>query len=149
MKITLVALIVCFNAIGGYIEQALASQPARGNLVVTITGIENNHGTIKIGLYNKQAGFLEISHVVYGINKPATKGQISVTFKDLPSGLYAVSVIHDENNNGRMDTNLLGMPKEGYAFSRNVRPRFSAPTFSATAIQLDGKTNIIQIKMRY
>ncbi len=149
IKSTIGVLIVCFSAIGGYVEQVLAGQSAKGKLVVTITGINSNQGTIKIGLYNKQAGFMDARHVLHGLNRPAKKGNVIGSFKNLAYGSYAVSVVHDENNNGRMDKNFLGVPKEGYAFSRNVRPRFSAPSFKATRIQLNDKSKNIRIKMRY
>ncbi len=147
MKKAPTILIVCCIALGGHIGQALAG--AKGNIIVTVTGIKNSAGTIKIGLYNKQAGFMDAKHVVQGLNRPAKKGSVTGSFNGLPFGGYAISIVHDENNNGRMDKNFLGMPKEGYAFSRNVRPRFSAPSFKATKFQLNGKSKNIRIKMRY
>lgn len=149
VKTTIGTFFVCLSATVMIAEQAFAGQPAKGNLIVTVSGINSDQGTIKIGLYNKQAGFMDVKHVLHGLNKPAKKGSVTGKFNDLPFGGYAISVLHDENNNGRMDKNFFGMPKEGYAFSRNVRPRLSAPSFKQTRIQMNGESKSIQIKMRY
>ena len=138
--------------IGLYISQTnqvSAQQPGKADLVVTITGIDSAGGTIKIGLFNREAGFLDVSQVMRGVNQPAQQGQMSVVFEDLPAGQYAVSIIHDENQNGFLDKNILGIPKEGYGFSRNVRPFLSPPSFSATSVTLSGINMQIQIGMRY
>ena len=56
---------------------------------------------------------------------------------------------HDENNNGKFDENMLGMPKEGYCFSNNVKPRFSAPNFNQCAFDYQGGDQSIAITMIY
>ena len=51
-----------------------------------------------------------------------------IDFTGVPPGKYALVCYHDENSNGKFDENMLGMPKEGYCFSNNVKPRFRRPT---------------------
>jgi uncharacterized protein (DUF2141 family) len=64
-------------------------------------------------------------------------------------GKYAIVCFHDENNNGKFDENAPGMPKEGYCFSNNVKPRFSAPKFDQCGFDYKGGDQAISITMIY
>lgn len=57
---------------------------------------------------------------IQGKTVELTADTITVVFENLEPGDYAVSVIHDRNNNGKLDTNTLGIPKEGFAFGNNA-----------------------------
>ncbi|WP_232279356.1 DUF2141 domain-containing protein [Psychromonas ingrahamii] len=59
-------------------------------------------------------------------------------FTDILPGKYAMAVIHDENTNGKLDTNLIGVPKEGFGFSNNAKALLSAPSFSAPSFEYSG-----------
>ena len=59
-----------------------------------------------------------------------TAGVETILTFEAPPGTYAVAVHHDANANGAMDSNFLGMPKEGYGVSNDVRSRFRPPRFS-------------------
>ncbi len=63
-------------------------------------------------------------------------------YRDLPAGRYALSLFHDENGNGKLDSNVAGIPIERYGFSRDARGRMGAPDFDAAAIELQGDTTI-------
>jgi uncharacterized protein (DUF2141 family) len=54
----------------------------------------------------------------------AKKGTATISFPDVEDGEYAIRFFHDENDNGKMETNMLGMPTEGYGFSNNAQPNF-------------------------
>jgi len=149
MKFTSWLLLAVLALVFVPLKPVNAGQPKKNKLVVKVTGIKSSGGTIKIGLFNKKAGFPNIARVMRGINKRNRRKQVVGVFSNLPAGRYAVAIVHDENNNGRLDKNILGMPKEGYGFSRNVKPMMSAPSFSATSFQLGGKTKNISIRMRY
>jgi uncharacterized protein (DUF2141 family) len=69
-------------------------------------------------------------------------------FEGLKPGTYAVSVLHDENANGRLETNFLGIPREGAGISNNASPEFSAPRFNDAAFQLKADT-VQDIRMGY
>ena len=72
-----------------------------------------------------------------------------VVFEKIPRGAYAVNLFHDENMNGKMDTNFLGMPLEGYGFSNNPGKRMSKPGFDETSFQVNQPECAIEIKMIY
>ena len=75
--------------------------------------------------------------------------QARCDFEDIPPGTYALVAIHDENMNGKLDTNLLGIPTEGYGFSNDVKALLGAPSFSAASFQYNGETLDLTISLHY
>ena len=72
-----------------------------------------------------------------------------MVFAQLHPGRYAVIVIHDENDNGRLDENIIGVPTEGYGFSNDARGFLSAPSFDAAAVTIDGEDRNVVISLQY
>ncbi|MCU7693005.1 DUF2141 domain-containing protein [Haoranjiania flava] len=111
------------------------------NLTIVIPNVKNRSGNIEVGLFNKSTDFpkenKQFKKVVLKA-APNTK----YTFKDLPDGEYAIAVMHDENADGRCNFNMLGIPKEGYGFSNNVRPKFAAPSFKSVKFSLTNNKTI-------
>ncbi len=118
------------------------------NLTVKVTGIEGVEGQISIGLYNSEESYPLEDKVFKGGNV-LVKGNIATyIFEQIPTGIYAIAILHDENMNGKMDKGLFGIPKEGYAFSNNVFGTFDSPKFDAVAFEIiTDKT--IEIKIKY
>ena len=70
-------------------------------------------------------------------------------FVDIPRGTYALAVVHDEDMNGNLDINWLGIPTEGYGFSNDVKARFGPPSFSAASFLYDGQDMKMTISLHY
>ena len=70
-------------------------------------------------------------------------------FEGIPPGTYALVVLHDENMNGKIDTNPLGIPKEGYGFSKDAKGWFGAPSYRAASFEYDGETLDLTVTLRY
>ena len=68
---------------------------------------------------------------------------------NVPDGVYAVSVFHDENMNQKLDKNFMGVPKEGYGASNNPKKKLGPPNFSETKFQLNGTQQSLEIKLVY
>ncbi|MFJ1258682.1 DUF2141 domain-containing protein, partial [Cupriavidus sp. CuC1] len=64
-------------------------------------------------------------------------------------GTYSIAAAHDENMNGKLDTNALGIPMEGYGFSNDAKGWLSAPTFSAASFSYDGQNLDMTITLHY
>ena len=97
------------------------------SLTVNISGLKSNKGTLIVGIYTNESDFLKNqfkSDVIKIKNNEAF-----VIFKNLTAGEYAVSFIHDENNNKKMDTNFFGIPKEKYGCSNNARGFMGPPKY--------------------
>lgn len=98
-------------------------------LDVEINGIKTNAGFIEIGIYNSDDHFLEEGKSFKTYKIPVKNKKASISISDLPQGTYAITLYHDENEDGKCNMNFLGIPKEPYAFSNNFKPKFSAPSF--------------------
>lgn len=110
------------------------------NLTVNISGLSNNKGTLLVGVYNKKENFLNTTFKGE-IGKIENKKSV-VIFKNLPKGEYAVSFVHDENNNKKMDTNFIGIPKEDYGCSNNATGFMGPPKYDDAKFQLSENKEI-------
>jgi len=114
------------------------------NITVNVEGLSNSKGKIMMGLYSSEKEFLKSSYmdVITTINEKKS----SVTFNNVPQGIYAISFIHDENDNGKMDTNFMGIPKEDYGCSNNARGFMGPPKWKDAKFNLKSdKTLQIQL----
>jgi uncharacterized protein (DUF2141 family) len=89
-------------------------------LTVTVTDIRSDKGHLLVSVSNTDAAWDNKEKPVAG-NKIAVSGKEAVLRFNLPAGSYAVQVLHDENDNGTLDSNFMGIPTEGYGFSNNPR----------------------------
>ncbi len=69
-------------------------------------------------------------------------------FGNLPSGTYALALVHDENGNGKLDT-VMGIPKEGFGFSKNPAIRFGPPSFKSAGVTIVGGRSDESVKIKY
>jgi uncharacterized protein (DUF2141 family) len=117
-----------------------AQSPCPG-IHVKILNIRNNTGTVDCALFASPDGFprefLRSAIVVMVLKIKETQARCD--FEDIPPGTYALVVIHDENMNGKLDTNWLGVSKEGYGFSNDVKAVRGAPSFSDASFPYDGR----------
>ena len=140
MKGLVFFLILLFPTL--FVAQSIA------DLTVQISNIKNNNGLVQLGLYNDASKFPKVGET-YKMVRVRTKGNQSFyTFKNLPLGKYALAIYHDENANKICDTNFFGIPKEAYAFSNGIRPRFSAPSFQSCSFMVNSDKSI-KIKFVY
>ena len=122
-----------------------AAEPAP--LSVTITDVRNTEGHLFVAVESSEAGWNFKAESAAKTKLPASKGQVTHVFEGLPPGKYAVMVIHDENANGKLDSNFMGIPSEGYGFSQNPRVMRRA-TFEEAQFELPAGGTGVQIKLR-
>ncbi|MCU0438740.1 MAG: DUF2141 domain-containing protein [Raineya sp.] len=126
------------------------SPQATGKLKIEITKIQSTKGKVLLNLFNNAKGFPTQNKYAYKTAELEIKdGKAYVEFSDLPYGDYAVAVLHDENDNKKMDYNFLGMPKEGYCFSNNYRPTIKNPSFRQAGFFLERSSKSLQLEMIY
>lgn len=118
---------------------------------VTVLNIRNNIGTVDCALFDAPKGFpVDVLHsATRVVVMKILKTEAQCDFENIPSGTYALVVLHDEDMNGKLDTNWLGIPKEGYGFSGNAKASFGAPSFSAASFVYDGRDLDLMIALRY
>lgn len=108
-------------------------------LRVEITGLQNAQGNIYLALYDSKDTWLGKETVLerkVAIVQARSEDGIVTTELDLPSGEYALSVFHDTNDNGKLDANFIGIPKEPVAMSNNARPKFGPPKYTDAVFTL-------------
>jgi uncharacterized protein (DUF2141 family) len=115
-------------------------------LVVEVSNIKNQEGNVAVALYNTENGFMKSPF--QGKSLKAAKGSVEFVFQDVPAGTYAVSVMHDANENGKLDYRTSGIPKEGFGFSNNALSKLGIPKFEKAKFEFTTKTKI-QIALRY
>lgn len=118
-------------------------------IAIEIEGLRSSKGKILIGVYNQKDKFPKDGGSILNIVGEIANGKAILQAKNLPPGEYAFALLHDENGNSEMDYNWLGIPKEGFGFSRNPSMGLSAPSFEETKINFNGSAKTIKIKVKY
>ncbi len=114
------------------------------SLTVEVADLRNSEGTVLFALYNREDAFPDEHYKKYfkKLTGKIVNGASSVTFENLPAGKYAVNILHDENNDGKIKKGLI-MPKEGIGFSNYKSIGFSnRPSFSKAFINVQTDTKI-------
>jgi uncharacterized protein (DUF2141 family) len=120
---------------------------AQASLKVTVKNIKEPKGSIRVGLFANEKDFLKKAAI--GKVVKATGTEIMVIFENLAPGDYGLSVIHDENENGELDSNILGIPKEGFAFGNNAMGTFGPPDFEKAKVKIEDKAIKQEISLKY
>ena len=97
------------------------------SITVVIKNVKDAPGNVAVALFNNEKDFMKYRFDSKIIE--AHGGEVQVVFENVPPGSYAISVLHDENGNNEMDSNIIGMPKEGFGFSNDAMGTFGPPSF--------------------
>jgi uncharacterized protein (DUF2141 family) len=124
--------------------------PAGVTVTVKVTDIRNLKGVVRACMTTDAKKFPRCqgnpdAHTA--IVNAATG--VTLTFKGVKPGNYAIALLHDENNNGKADRALGMMPKEGYGFSRDAPVKMAPPKFTQAAFDVGSAAQTLTIKMRY
>jgi uncharacterized protein (DUF2141 family) len=127
------------------------AQPPCPGIHVQILNIRNSTGTVACTLFESPEGFpIEFLRSATNVMViKIRKSQARCDFEDIPPGTYAMAVVHDENMNGKLETNWLGMPTEGYGFSNDATGVVGAPSFAAASFQYDGRNLDVTMRLHY
>ena len=117
-------------------------------LEVLIAGIRNQNGSVLVALYKDAESYLDAEKFYRRVVIPADSASLLGIIRGLPAGMYAIAVLHDENDNNKMDTRFF-IPREGYGFSNNVKPRLRAPSFADTKFEVGDKRTRLEIELQY
>ncbi len=116
-----------------------------------ITQLRSNKGHVLVSLFKEGAGYPDEPEKAFRKEKLEITGlAASVLFSDLPPGRYAIAILHDENDDRKMNKNFFGLPKEGYGFSNNVMGTFGPPSFTKANFLYTADGSVaLNIKARY
>lgn len=109
---------------------------AQHKIEVVVTNVEEIKGNMMVAVYNSEGDFMK-KH--YDVKKAKITGKdVVVVFENVKPGDYAITLFQDKNENLKLDTNVIGMPKEPYGFSNNVMGNMGPPTFEQAKVKVDG-----------
>lgn len=115
---------------------------------VEFSNILEAKGSLYVAVYDQSDAFMKIDKARFKKVMPVSQtGTVKVVLSALPPGQYALSCFHDLNGNGKLDTNLMGIPTEPYGFSNNARPKFRAPKWNEAVVQLTEATRTIRVRL--
>ena len=140
MRTLLILTILMFQ-----LNMLKAQNSEKNTLTINFEITTLEQGQMLFALYDSEANHMEETFKTAEVKIENGKAQVIVS--DLKSGYYSFSYFHDENSNGELDTNLVGIPKEPYGFSNGEKGRFGPPDFEDCKIKIDSDLNL-EIKIK-
>jgi uncharacterized protein (DUF2141 family) len=143
-----IALLLLLPSLGG---DSPAQPAVEGHVIrIAMTGFRNDKGQALCALFTPGKAFpTDTSRAAAHVSVPVSQGRAVCEFADVAPGRYAVSVVHDENSNQKMDTNFLGIRKEGVGASNDAKGKMGPPKFDAAAFTYSGGRLELTIKIVY
>ena len=129
---------------------SIAPQRARaepGVVEIEVAGVRNGHGHVLAALCDRREFLSERCRLNGAVE--ARPGSVLVRVTSVPPGTYAVQAWHDENDNGRIDRDMLGIPREGIGFSRDAPIRFGPPSFKDAQFAVGDGGGRTTLRLRY
>jgi uncharacterized protein (DUF2141 family) len=127
----------------------IAAVPGQVDVNLTVSGLRNTKGQLMVCLTKNPKAFPDCSKDSNAIKKVVPAGQAAnLTFTNIAPGTYAVAIVHDENNNNKMDLRLF-IPREGFAFSRNPAILMGPPKFGSASFVVGSDDVSQSVKMKY
>ena len=124
--------------------------PQTRTIHVEVVGLHSDKGQFLCALYSSPEGYPKQSEkALASVSSPIAQKRAVCEFSAVVPGTYAISVFHDENSNGKLDTSFLGIPREGVGASNGARGHLGPPKFDAAAFQFSGGRLNLEIAIKY
>ena len=117
----------------------------KSDLTIIIENISNNNGQLIVGIYNSEASFLKKPLIRKKVR--IVNNRVELIIKDVEYGEYAISIVHDENNNNKIDFHFYGPPSEKTAASNNAKSSFGPPKWEDAKFLINKDVTSVNIKM--
>ena len=121
------------------------------DLSIEVRGVRSADGRVYVAVHGPESKdtFPSGDDIVSGLREPARIGTLHFVVNDLSAGRYAVNAFHDENDNGEFDTNLVGIPSEGYGFANDPSTTFGPADFEEAAVTVGETSRVAVLTMSY
>jgi len=140
-------LIILSISINVFSQDSVKVTVNEGELTLNITGFSNDEGTVKIALSNTKEDYATKGKAYRGVKENILNNKAQTIFKDLPFGIYAIKIFHDENDNGELDKNFFGIPSEDYGFSNNAKGSFGPASWEDAQFKFEKDQIIVEINI--
>ena len=133
-----------------FCSPAAKAQNKENSVKLVFTNIHSSKGTLRVGVFKTQEEFAaEKPFKSFNISKSELANNSLSAIINLPNGSYGISILDDENNNAKMDYNMVGIPKEGFGFSNYYLSGFSKPKLKDFTFTVENGSVQVSCKMRY
>jgi uncharacterized protein (DUF2141 family) len=130
-------------------EPTVVVTESEGEIQVEVSGFRSHDGHLLLVMFDQQAHFPgESAHAVHKDKKPAGS-RVRFTIPNVTYGEYAITVVHDENDNGDLDKNWFGLPVEGFGTSNNAPSNVGPPRWNRAKFKVESATTHQSIKLKY
>lgn len=147
MKNILSVILALFFVETAY-SQEVSYQEELSAFVLTVEGISEVQGEVRIAVFNSEASYHEKEEPLHAVVLPVDAKTLTWDEEKLPYGEYAIAVYHDKNTNGELDSNILGIPKEAYGFSNDARGRFGPASWKDAHFTISSSTHSMSIQVK-
>jgi len=116
---------------------------------VSVVDFANTNGNLRFALYSDEASYDDELNPLIGETLTITSQVLQLQYENIQAGTYAIAVLHDEDGNGDLNTNLLGIPTEGFGFSTNPGISIGKPSFDDVSFEIDGQNDqeiVVEVK---
>ncbi|MFO0570752.1 MAG: DUF2141 domain-containing protein [Polyangiaceae bacterium] len=128
---------------------ASAQAAPKSSLRVSVTGFQSLDGHVVCALFRSKSGFPDGRHALRSTRARVGKAGATCRFGEVPRGTYAVALFHDADDDGELDT-FLGIPQEGFGFSRDARPSlFGPPSFERAAFRVVRGPYALSVRLQH
>ena len=140
-SISLLTRLKCWIVVGaGVYVLTITQSIAAATLTIHVDNVTKSSGQVMVAVLPGEAGFKDETPAAAAMMKAAQPGRMTFTATDLANGSYAIRVMHDVNDNGKLDANFIGMPTEPWGMSNNARGNFGPPKWADVKFEVDGDT---------
>lgn len=147
-KLVICAILLLFQV--KLFAQRVNTDSTKGELKINLQGVRNEKGVILLSLFSTPEDFpTNAQRAVLKLRISVKQLQQPIIIKNMRPGTYALALLHDEDENGKMNTTFLGLPKEGYGFSNNVMGIAGPPSFEKASFMLPSKGTALTVKVKY
>jgi len=122
---------------------------AAGELHVTVGGVRNDAGNVRVALYQTPEQFATKAGRFLEVVIPASTGTIEGAFAEVPPGTYGLAAFHDENDNVTFDENFLGIPQEGFGFGNDAPVFLGPPDFAEASVSVEDGSKSVNLTLQY
>ena len=148
MNITLSAFLLLISSALSLASLHQDSQQKHGTILLTVVGLDNDIGDVKVGLFNSAESFTgKTKDKFAGAIIKIRNKKVQYVFPNVPYGEYAIKLFHDEDGDDEIDTNFFGIPTESYGFSNNAKALFGPPTFEKAKFIVSSDTVKVEIDL--
>ena len=117
-----------------------AGKAQAADLTISLNELGKPSGMVMLNVLRNEAQMNNVEPAMASMMLSPSEDGLSVTLHDLEAGTYGVQVMHDENGNGELDANMLGIPKEPWGFSNNAKGKFGPPKWEDVKFTIDAES---------